>query len=56
MKHTTKTDNKLWLNGFAITRPIYLTLGFNDYVKFGDGEKTKERMRKNHRHFFNELH
>ena len=56
MKHTNKNDNKLWLNGFAITRPIYLTLGFNDYVKFGDGEKTKERMRKNHKHFFNELH
>ena len=56
MKHTNKNDNKLWLNGFAITRPIYLTLGFNDYVKFGDGEKTKERMRRNHKHFFNELH
>ncbi len=56
MRCITKTDNKLWLKEYEITRPIYLTHIFNNYVKWGDGEKTKERMRKNHRHFFNELH
>ena len=46
-----------WYHSFVLHRPILLTLTFNTYVKNGfEFEKTKLRMRKNHKHFFNELH
>ena len=57
MIYITKKDNHTFLDGFTFRRPVYITLGFNDYVKFGlDAEKSKERMQRNHKHFFNELH
>ena len=51
-----KIANEEMLRQCKIASPLYLTLLFNDYVKFGEGSQTKERMRKNHKHFFNELH
>ena len=45
-----------WLNQWKLHRPLFLTLTFNTYVRYGYGETTKERMRKCHKHFFNELH
>jgi len=57
MLYITKKDNRRFIDGYAFSRPVYLTLGFNDYVKFGlDAEKSKDRMKKNHKHFFNALH
>ena len=57
MRYITKKDNEELLKQYKIHSPVYLTLGFNNYVKFGlDTHKTKERMKKNHKHFFNELH
>ena len=45
-----------WLNQWQLHRSLFLTLTFNTYVRYGYGETTKERMRKCHKHFFNELH
>ena len=57
MTYITPNDTEKLLNQYKIHSPVYLTLGFNNYVKFGlDTHKTKERMKKNHKHFFNELH
>ena len=57
MKDITKKQTEILLNRFEFPRGVYLTLGFNDYVKFDlDADKIKERMKKNHKHFFNELH
>ena len=57
MRCITPKDNEELLKQYKIHRPIYLTLGFNIYVKFGlDTHKTKDRIKKNHKHFFNELH
>ena len=54
MRYITKKDNEELLKQYKIHSPVYLTLGFNIYVKFGlDTHKTKERMKKNHKHFFN---
>lgn len=57
MEYITKKDNHSFVDGYTFKRPVYITLGFNDYVKFGlDVDKSKERMKNNHKHFFNELH
>ena len=45
-----------YLNNFSMHRPLLLTLGFNDYVKYERGEKVRERMMQNHKHFLNHLH
>ncbi len=47
MKDITKKQTEILLNRFEFPRGVYLTLGFNDYVKFGlDADKIKERMKK----------
>ena len=51
-----KEDVKDFLHQFSLHRPLYLTLGFNDYVKYARGEKTKERMKRNHTAFLKEVH
>ena len=50
MTYITPNDTEKLLNQYKIYRPIYLTLGFNNYVKFSEYENTKERIEKNHKH------
>ena len=56
MTYITPNDTEKLLNQYKIHSPVYLTLGFNNYVKFGEYTNTNERMKRNHKHFFNELH
>ena len=41
MRCITPKDNEELLKQYKIHRPIYLTLGFNIYVKFGEYTNTK---------------
>ena len=52
----TRYDYQRWFHDFHIHRPCFLTGVFDDYVGFGRGDENIERIQKNHRHFFNELH
>ena len=52
----TRYDYEEWFHDFHIHRPIFLTGVFNKHVGEGWGEKNIERIQKNHRHFFNDLH
>ena len=47
---------KEWLGQWKLHRSLLLTFTFNDYVRYGFSEGAKERMRKCHKHFLNELH
>jgi len=49
-------DTEEWFAKFTLHRPLFLTLGFNDHVKYDYGEKVKERMKLNHKHFLKKLH
>jgi len=47
---------KEWLNKWELHRSLLLTFTFNDYVRYGFSEVSKDKMRKCHKHFLNELH
>lgn len=60
-KHRTpydagRYDYEDWFHSFHTHRPIFLTGVFDDYVGLGQGAGNIERIRKTHRHFFNDLH
>ena len=44
------------LMDYKFYRPLYITLHFNNYVKFDRGERVRIRVKNNHKHFCNNLH
>lgn len=51
-----RSDYADWFHNFDIHRPLFATGVFNNYIRYGYGEKNITKMVKTHTHFFNDLH
>jgi len=51
-----REDITSWFNDWSFYRPVFFTGVLNNKLGYGDSEINNEMIRKNNRHFLNELH
>ena len=51
-----REDITSWFNDWSFYRPVFFTGVLNNKLGYGDSELNNEMIRKNNRHFLNELH